>query len=76
MTRENPSAAVAPTLAELQRLADLCSDSEWSQLTREPRFLNASADSLAAMERFMSERLGRKISLSQPSVSNPGDEKL
>jgi len=72
-TRTEPK---PPTLDELRRLADLCSDAEWTRLVDSQRFLVASGDSLAAMEKFMSERLGRKISLSQPSVANPGDEKL
>ncbi len=70
------SATRPANLDELKRLAALCSDDEWSRLVDSQRFLVASGDSLDAMEKFMSERLGRKISLSQPSVANPGDEKL
>ncbi len=69
-------APIPPTLDQLRRLADLCSDAEWSRLVGSQRFLVASGDSLGAMENFMSERLGRKISLSKPSVSNPGDASL
>lgn len=70
------TAPAAPTLKELQLLADLCSEEEWTALVSRRGFLLASGDSLEAMERFMSHTLRRKISLSKPSVANPGDEKL
>lgn len=66
----------APTLEQLQRLADLCSREEWDRVITSTRFLDVMDVSLVKTEECMSEMLGRKVSLTQPSVKNPGDEKL
>ncbi len=66
----------AATLAQLQALADLCSEQEWYQLITSGPFLDRAQAPLAELEKFMSERLGRKISVTKPSVKNSGDETL
>lgn len=66
----------APTCTQLQQLADLCSSSEWDRVITSDLFLAAMDISLAETEDAMSALLGRKISVTQPSAKNPGDEKL
>lgn len=65
-----------PSLKQLEILSDLCSDKEWQELSSASGFIDATCRDLSETENFMSFRLGRKISLSQPSVKNPGDESL
>lgn len=70
------AATAAPTLIELQALADLCSEREWHQLLTSEGFLAVVDTSLGETEAYMSQRLGRKISVTQPSVKNSGDNQL
>jgi len=66
-----------PTCAQLQDLSKLCSREEWTALVRANEFLNAATvGTLAELETVMTKRLGRRISLSTESITNPGDEKL
>ncbi len=66
----------APTLAELQALASLCSSTEWDRLITSHRFLGVVNTSLAETEKWMSEVLGRKISVTKPAIKNSGDDQL
>lgn len=66
-----------PTKEQVAGLAALCSRQEWEQvLMCSHRFLAAAGQSIEAMEREASKLLGRRISLSKLSVSNPGDHTL
>lgn len=67
----------APTMAELFALCSLCSDTEWNDvLSTDLDFIEASTRSLADTERAASALLGRKISVSQPSLQKSGDNEL
>jgi hypothetical protein len=65
-----------PTKSDLAALRSLCSTQEWDALSLNTRFIAASGVSLEEMERIASALLGRKISVSQPSLRNSGDETL
>lgn len=66
-----------PTAGEIRALAALCSEAEWNMLLTHHGFISASTRTLAEMERVMTAALGRRISISVPSLANPsGDESL
>lgn len=71
-----PNKLHVPTLVELQRLSELCSAQEWQRILTTGGFIDAATVSLEQTEVCMSRELGRRISISQPSIRNSGDETL